>query len=134
MGYNAGRKTLLIYKITNMTKKKKSQVIKLDKSTMSSINVSTINVANNIIRHDVSFIVKQMKELSAKVSALDYSGHKYLSDTVIRLQRNANSAAMVAEILLDILKYMANEELLIIQQLNEEVDNKNIELNNKNNK
>ena len=103
-----------------MTKKKKAQVIKLDKSTISAKKVGEINTANNTLRTDVDFTVTQVKELSKEISTLDYSGHKYLSDTVIRLQRNANSAIMVTEILLDILKCMAYEERIIIQQLNNE--------------
>lgn len=103
-----------------MTKKKKAQVIKLDKSTIKTSNLSAIYAHNKIIQDCITTNIQQIRKISNDIHALNYSGHKYLSDVVIRLQRNANSAVMVTDILLDILKCMANEECYIIQQLNNE--------------
>lgn len=103
-----------------MTKKKKAQVIKLDKSTIKAFNMSAICAHNKIIQDCITTNMEQIRKISNSIHSLDYSGHKYLSDVVIRLQRNANSALMVTDILLDILKCMANEECYITKQLNNE--------------
>lgn len=104
-----------------MTKKKQNRVIKLDKKTMSVADINKImeltkQLGNSLEKGAMNNILP----IIDKCDELDYSGHMYLSDMVIRLQRNANSAVMVMEILKDILVCMIREEEYILKQLQRE--------------
>lgn len=106
-----------------MTKKKQSQVIKLDRRTMTTLEMIQIRKATNELSKALhNSAINGVIPMCHACENLDYSGHKYIADAVIRLQRNANSAIMVMDILHDILLCMLSEEKEILYQLQQEED------------
>lgn len=87
-----------------MTKKKVAQVKKLDKRTLFTEDFMDIKSYCNMSKFLLSTTVKtKIQSAHTIVDKLDYSGHKELADTVIRLQRNTDYAIMLAEMLGDVL-------------------------------
>lgn len=106
-----------------MTKKKEPKVIKLDKRTMTTTEMIQIRKATNELGNAlINSAINGVIPMCQACENLDYSGHKYIADAVIRLQRNANSAIMVMDILRDILLCMLSEEKEILYQLQQEED------------
>ena len=103
-----------------MTRKKNPTVIKLDRSTMRIKDVEVPMKRTKDLISTLEYVMPAFHMIYKQSEQLDFSGHKHLSDDVIRLQRNANSAIMLSEMLLDLLKCIHENQQRIIQRLIEQ--------------
>ena len=100
-----------------MSRKKIPMVIKLDRSTMHVEDVEVPMKRTKDIISTLEYIMPAFRMIYKQSEKLDFSGHKELSNEVVRLQRNANSAVMLSDMLLDLLKCIYENQYYIVEQL-----------------